>query len=101
MESELIHTSHTHSLLVAQLLRQAEKWHLTMTADMSSLENKYVPGFTLCSFACVTPVQVQSFQGGGGGGGGAKTIKDYSHHWGYHCFSRGAILWGGGEEWPP
>ena len=40
MATELIHTSHTHSLLVAQLLQQAEKWHLTMKADISALENK-------------------------------------------------------------
>lgn len=42
VESELIHTSHTHSLLIGQLLQQAEHWHLTMTADISSLENKSV-----------------------------------------------------------
>lgn len=42
VESELIHTSHTHSLLIGQLLQQAERWHLTMTADISSLENKSV-----------------------------------------------------------
>lgn len=42
VESELIHISHTHSLLIGQLLQQAECWHLTMTADISSLENKSV-----------------------------------------------------------
>jgi leucine zipper transcription factor-like protein 1 len=40
METELIHTSHTHSLLVAQLLQQAETWHLNMKVDISALENK-------------------------------------------------------------
>ena len=42
METELIHTSHTHSLLVAQLLQQAETWHLNMKVDISALENKLV-----------------------------------------------------------
>jgi leucine zipper transcription factor-like protein 1 len=40
METELIHASHTHSLLVAQLLQQAETWHLNMKVDISALENK-------------------------------------------------------------
>ena len=42
METELIHTSHTHSLLVSQLLQQAETWHLNMKVDISALENKLV-----------------------------------------------------------
>ena len=39
MESELIHSSHTHSLLLSQLLQQAEHWHLTLQADIAALEN--------------------------------------------------------------
>ena len=40
MESELIYSYHTHSLLLTQLLRQAEHWHLTLVADISALENQ-------------------------------------------------------------
>ena len=41
MESELLHSSHTSVLLLRQLLSQAEKWHLKLSADMSELENRY------------------------------------------------------------
>jgi len=41
MESELLHSSHTSVLLLRQLLSQAEKWHLKLSADMSQLENRY------------------------------------------------------------
>lgn len=58
VESELIHTSHTHSLLIGQLLQQAERWHLTMTADISSLENKSVNHTTV---SCHTTLSLSLF----------------------------------------
>ena len=40
MESELIHSAHTNTLLLRQLFQQGEKWHLTLQADISELENR-------------------------------------------------------------
>uniref|UniRef100_A0A8C4NN94 Leucine zipper transcription factor-like protein 1 n=2 Tax=Eptatretus burgeri TaxID=7764 RepID=A0A8C4NN94_EPTBU len=40
LESELIHTAHTNVLLLRQLLAQAQRWHLTLQADVSTLENR-------------------------------------------------------------
>ncbi|KAK8743004.1 hypothetical protein OTU49_001481, partial [Cherax quadricarinatus] len=40
VETELIHASHTTSLLLAKLFTQAQKWHLTLTVDTSDLENQ-------------------------------------------------------------
>ncbi|XP_065844651.1 leucine zipper transcription factor-like protein 1 isoform X1 [Oscarella lobularis] len=40
VESELIHTTHTNVLLLRQVFRQAEKWHLKLSADVSELENQ-------------------------------------------------------------
>ena len=40
MESELVHSAHTNTLLLRQLFQQAEKWHLTLQADISELENR-------------------------------------------------------------
>lgn len=42
VEMELINTSHTNVLLLMQLFEQAEKWHLKLQADVSSLENRCV-----------------------------------------------------------
>ena len=40
VESELIHTTHTNVLLLRQVFRQAEKWHLKLSADVSELDNQ-------------------------------------------------------------
>ena len=40
VESELIHTTHTNVLLLRQIFRQAEKWRLKLSADVSELENQ-------------------------------------------------------------
>lgn len=40
VEGELLHASHTNSLLLTRLFKQAQKWHLTLDADTSDLENK-------------------------------------------------------------
>ena len=42
MESELLNSSHSSVLLLLQLLNQAEKWHLKLNCDVSSLENRFV-----------------------------------------------------------
>ena len=41
VESELINTAHTNTLLLRQLFCQSEKWHLKLQADISELENRY------------------------------------------------------------
>lgn len=40
IETELINTCHSNVLLLKQLFKQAEKWHLRLQADLSQLENK-------------------------------------------------------------
>lgn len=40
VEGELLHSSHTNSLLLTRLFKQAQKWHLTLDADTSDLENQ-------------------------------------------------------------
>ena len=40
--SELINSHHTSALLLRQLLQQADKWYLQMTADISAMENRYI-----------------------------------------------------------
>ena len=40
VEGELLHASHTNSLLLTKLFKQAQKWHLTLNADTSDLENQ-------------------------------------------------------------
>nr|XP_045595969.1 leucine zipper transcription factor-like protein 1 [Procambarus clarkii] len=40
VETELIHASHTTSLLLAKLFTQAQKWHLGLSVDTSDLENQ-------------------------------------------------------------
>lgn len=40
VETELINTAHTNTLLLRQLFCQAEKWHLKLQADVSELENR-------------------------------------------------------------
>ncbi len=40
--SDLIHSSHTSALLLRQLLKQAEHWHLKLKVDLSELESGYV-----------------------------------------------------------
>lgn len=42
METELVNSNHMSVLLLRQLLTQAEKWHLNLSADMSLLENRLV-----------------------------------------------------------
>lgn len=39
MESELINTAHTNVVLLQQLFRQAEQWHLRLHIDVSKLED--------------------------------------------------------------
>jgi len=40
VESEFIDSNHTNCLLLRQLFKQAEKWHLKLNVDTSELENK-------------------------------------------------------------
>ncbi|KAK7872196.1 hypothetical protein R5R35_001756 [Gryllus longicercus] len=40
IETDLINTCHSNVLLLKQLFKQAEKWHLRLQADLSQLENK-------------------------------------------------------------
>ncbi|XP_066981924.1 leucine zipper transcription factor-like protein 1 [Macrobrachium rosenbergii] len=40
VEGELIHDTHTNSLLLSQLFGQAQKWHLDLHVDTSDLENQ-------------------------------------------------------------
>lgn len=40
-ESELINSAHTNVLLLQQVFRQAQKWHLDLNADLAELENRY------------------------------------------------------------
>lgn len=42
VRTELRDASHTNGLLLQQLLANAEQWHLTLTADVSELENRFV-----------------------------------------------------------
>ena len=39
--AELINSHHTSALLLRQLLQQADKWFLQMSADISAIENRY------------------------------------------------------------
>lgn len=39
VESELINSTHTNVVLLRQLCKQAEQWHLQLQADMSELED--------------------------------------------------------------
>ena len=40
VEADLIEISHTNILLFSQLLKQAEKWHLRMSVDLSEIQNR-------------------------------------------------------------
>ena len=40
VSSEMINSHHTSALLLRQLLQQADKWYLQMTADISAMENR-------------------------------------------------------------
>ena len=40
VESELLDSNHTNCLLLRQLFKQAEKWHLKLNIDTAELENK-------------------------------------------------------------
>jgi leucine zipper transcription factor-like protein 1 len=42
IESELINSAHTNVLLLQQIFKQAEKWHLNLDADLAELENRYI-----------------------------------------------------------
>ena len=42
IESELMAAAHTNVLLLQQVFRQAQKWHLDLDADLAELENKYM-----------------------------------------------------------
>jgi len=42
VETELRDSSHTNVLLVQQLLTTAEQWHLTLTANVAELEDRYI-----------------------------------------------------------
>ena len=39
-ETELLNTTHTNVLLLQQIFAQAEKWHLDLDADLTTLENR-------------------------------------------------------------
>ena len=39
-ESELMTSAHTNVLLLHQIFRQAQKWHLDLDADLADLENR-------------------------------------------------------------
>ena len=39
-ETEFLSASHTNVLLLQQIFAQAQKWHLDLDADLSSLENR-------------------------------------------------------------
>ena len=39
--AELINSHHTSALLLRQILQQADKWFLQMSADISAIENRY------------------------------------------------------------
>jgi Leucine zipper len=56
VDSELIHTGHTNVLLLVQLFRQAEKWHLKLQADVSELENRSVTCTGLVCKKNLTPL---------------------------------------------
>ncbi|ROT78328.1 hypothetical protein C7M84_002959 [Penaeus vannamei] len=40
VEGELIHATHTNSVLLSNVFAQAQKWHLELTVDTSNLENQ-------------------------------------------------------------
>ncbi|XP_076043955.1 leucine zipper transcription factor-like protein 1 [Oratosquilla oratoria] len=40
VEGELLHASHTNSVLLSDLFAQAQKWHLNLHSDTSNLEDK-------------------------------------------------------------
>ena len=40
LEGELLHASHTNSLLLSDLFKQAQKWHLNLDVETANLENK-------------------------------------------------------------
>ena len=42
IETELISFAHTNVLLLTQILKQAEKWHLRMKVDLSEIQNRYL-----------------------------------------------------------
>jgi len=48
VETELSDSIHTNVLLVQQLLAQAEEWHLTLTANINELENRFGISVLLC-----------------------------------------------------
>lgn len=41
VESELINSSHVNVLLLQQIFKQAEKWHLNLDANLADLENRF------------------------------------------------------------
>ena len=47
--AELINSHHTSALLVRQLLQQADKWYLQMSADISAIENRYLAHLHMCT----------------------------------------------------
>jgi leucine zipper transcription factor-like protein 1 len=40
VESELMAAAHTNVLLLQQVFKQAQKWHLNLDADLAELENR-------------------------------------------------------------
>lgn len=42
LSSELMHNSHTSTLLLLQMFQQAEKWHLKLQLDLSEMESGWV-----------------------------------------------------------
>ncbi len=40
VEAELISAAHTNVLLLQQVFRQAQQWHLDLDADLAELENR-------------------------------------------------------------
>ncbi len=42
VDSDLLNSSHTNTLILRQLFQQAEKWHLKLQANIAKIEDKWV-----------------------------------------------------------
>lgn len=40
MSNDLIHSAHTAALMLRQMLKQADKWHLKLQVDLTQLETR-------------------------------------------------------------
>ena len=41
VSSDLIHGAHTAALMLQQIFKQADKWHLKLQVDLAQLESRY------------------------------------------------------------